>query len=193
MSHTILTTHVLYRSFQTGAVVGHALELTRSLFRKSRSLKSEPVLASTLRSAGVGAVAGTALMVPGLYMRMRGREEIEWKDRSWRLLENEGQKAVDDCSIVGSAVGTLAGARQIMAHETNGVKALKVAGGAGVGSLVGVVVYLGWRYGLMRGEQPMSKRSVFQGSSHLGKCVPLLMPLSISRFEMQLLRQCGSC
>lgn len=158
MSHTVLTTHVLYRGFQTGAVVGHALELARITLKKGRSPSAEPILASTLRSAGIGAVAGTALMVPGLYMRMRDREEIEWKDRSWRLLENEGQKAVDDCSGIGTVFGALVGARQTLPRETAGVKTLKIAGGAGVGSIVGVVVYLGWRYGLMRGEQPTVKR-----------------------------------
>lgn len=158
MSHTILATHTLYRGFQTGAVVGHALELGKQLFKKSRSFGSEPILASTLRSAGVGALVGTALMVPGLYVRMRGREEIEWKDRSWRLLENEGQKAVDDCSAVGTAVGAIAGARQVLAHETAKLKAFKIAGGAGVGSIAGVVVYLGWRYGLNGGHEPAAKR-----------------------------------
>lgn len=161
MSHTILTSHVLYRGFQTGAVLGHSLKLARSLFTKSGKLSGEPILASTLRSAGIGAVAGTALMVPGLYMRMRGREEIEWKDRSWRLLEHEGQKAVDDCSIVGTAVGSVVGARQLVSHEAARVKALKVIGGAGVGSIAGVVVYLGWYYGVMRGEH-LNKRLVVQ-------------------------------
>lgn len=161
MSHTILTSHVLYRGFQTGAVVGHSLKLARSLFTKSGKLSGEPILASTLRSAGIGAVAGTALMIPGLYMRMQGRDEIEWKDRSWRLLEHEGQKAVDDCSIVGTAVGAVAGARQLVSHEAARVKALKIIGGAGVGSIAGVVVYLGWYYGVMRGEH-LNKRSVVQ-------------------------------
>jgi hypothetical protein len=27
----------------------------------------------------------------GLVGRMWGREDIEWKDRSWRLMENKGQ------------------------------------------------------------------------------------------------------
>lgn len=158
MSHTILTAHVLYRGFQTGAIVGQSLKLARSLFTKSALLLNETMLASTLRSTGVGALTGTALMIPGVYMRMYGREEIEWKDRSWRLLESESQKAVDDCSGIGTVVGALFGARQILSHESTRTKAFKVAGGAGVGSIAGVVVYLGWWYGLKGSERPASEK-----------------------------------
>ena len=160
MPYTILTTHVLYRGFQTGAVVGHSFKLARSLFSKSTIMSKETILASTLRSTGVGALTGTVLMVPGLYMRIRGRDEIEWKDRSWRLLENKSQMAVDDFSVVGTAVGTLAGARQVMANQTFQSKVYKVAGGAGIGSILGVVVYMGWWYGLKGGDHSTTERSV---------------------------------
>lgn len=160
MSHTVLITHVLYRGFQTGAVVGHSLKLAKSLFKKSSIMRNETILATTLRSTGVGALTGTALMVPGIYMRMRGREEIEWKDRSWRLLEHEGQKAVDDCSVVGTVFGALFGARQIASHQSARTKIFTLAGGAGVGSIAGVIVYLGWWYGLKGGEHHVSERSV---------------------------------
>jgi hypothetical protein len=48
---------------------------------------------------------------------MRRSDEIKWKDRSWRLLENNGQKAVDDCSIVATAVDALFGVRKIVIHK----------------------------------------------------------------------------
>jgi len=160
MSHTILTTHVLYRGFQTGAIVGQSLKLARSLFTKSAIPHNETILASTLRSTGIGALTGTALMVPAVYMRMYGREEIEWKDRSWRLLESDSQKAVDDFSGIGTLVGALFGTRQIVPHQSTRTKVFKVAGGAGVGSIAGVVLYLGWWYGLKGGERSASERSV---------------------------------
>ena len=119
MSHTILTTHVLYRGFQTGTIVGQSLKLARTLFTNSAILPNETILASTLRSTGVGALTGTALMIPAVYMRMYGREEIEWKDRSWRLLESESQKAVDDFSGIGTVVGALFGARQIVSNKVH--------------------------------------------------------------------------
>jgi hypothetical protein len=82
MSHTVLTTHVLYRGFQTDAVVSHSLKLARSLFQKNTILRNETILAATLRPTGFGALTGTVLTVPAVYMRMNGRGEIEWKDRS---------------------------------------------------------------------------------------------------------------
>jgi hypothetical protein len=158
MSHTVLTTHVLYRGFQTGAIVGHSLKLARSLFQKNKIPRNETILAATLRSTGFGALTGTALMVPAVYMRMKGREEIEWKDRSWRLLENNSQKAVDDFSVVGTAFGALFGARQIASQQSARAKVLLVAGGAGVGSIAGVMVYLGWWYGLKGGDRSAPER-----------------------------------
>jgi len=158
MSHTVLATHVLYRGFQAGAIVGQSLELARSLFTRRVLLPNETMLASTLRSTGVGALTGTALMIPAVYMRMHGREEIEWKDRSWRLLESKSQMAVDDCSGIGTAVGALFGARQIVSHQSTRTKMFKAAGGAGVGSIAGVIVYLGWWYGLKGSERSAAER-----------------------------------
>jgi hypothetical protein len=42
----------------------------------------------------VGAVIGTAAMAVMLPYYMYGREVVEWQDRSWRLLANEGQVEV---------------------------------------------------------------------------------------------------
>jgi hypothetical protein len=66
VSHTILTTHVMYRGFQTGAVVEHSLKFAISLSKKPTTLRNETVPAITLRSTGIGALAGTALMVPAV-------------------------------------------------------------------------------------------------------------------------------
>jgi len=78
----------------------------------------------------------------GLYQTMAGREDIEWADRSWRLLANKGQVEVDDFSLLGAVGGALAGVR-IM----NGAAWRGVVGGAGLGSCVGVLGYMGWRHG----------------------------------------------
>ena len=47
-----------------------------------------------------------AVALPG---RMWGREDIEWRDRSWRLLENKGQKEVDAWGVLGAGVGAVVG------------------------------------------------------------------------------------
>ena len=104
---TILTTHVLYRGFQTGAFLGLAASSATS------AIKRQAVLPTALRATGNGAILGTALMIPGLAIRMWGREEIEWRDRSWRLLENRGQMEVDDWSLAGTLAGGLATSRKL--------------------------------------------------------------------------------
>jgi hypothetical protein len=67
---------------------------------------------------------------------MRGREEIEWKDRSWRLLENPGQVETDDWTVVGAGAGALIGA--------NAVKGL---GWRGAGWRIGIGD-CGWHVGI---------------------------------------------
>ncbi|KAF2225808.1 hypothetical protein BDZ85DRAFT_279468 [Elsinoe ampelina] len=132
LPHTILTTHVLHRGFQSGALLALPFASAEYLYRRRQGLPPSPSPASSpargphnlstspgvsslnvkegfssllLRRAGMGAVIGTGFMVPGLFMRMRGREEIEWADRSWRLLENEGQMEVDGWSCLGMLAG----------------------------------------------------------------------------------------
>lgn len=89
-------------------------------------------------------------MVPALAARMWGREEIEWSDRSWRLLENEGQKEVDDWSLAGTVAGALVTARRTTASQAG--RGLQMLGGSGAGSMVGVVGYMVWRYGVHGGQ-----------------------------------------
>jgi hypothetical protein len=141
LAATILTTHVLYRGFQTGAALG-------PLGRAALSLRAKSPLTSTslLRAAGTGGVVGTGILGVALIGRMWGREEIEWKDRSWRLMNHKGQVAVDDWSQVGGVLGAGLGATRVRVLGWRGV-----VGAAGVGSLVGVVGCLG--YGLVMGEQ----------------------------------------
>jgi hypothetical protein len=69
---------------------------------------------------------------------MRGREEIEWKDRSWRLLENKGEMSTDWVSmgavVPGALVGALAARRgAVPVSVLNGT-----LGGAGIGMGLGV-------------------------------------------------------
>jgi len=136
--HAILAAHVLYRGFQSGALAGSLAPLPLMLFRPL----SAPLPMAMLRSAGVGTVVGTSLLTLGLVGQMWGREEIEWRDRSWRLLENKGQMEVDTWSMLGTVAGGLLG--------RGGWR--ERLGGAGLGSLTGVMGYLGWRYGVKKGK-----------------------------------------
>ena len=150
-SHPILYTHVLTRAVQTGTVVGTAIGTSLFLIRRAGVLKPLAVpstLAATLlRSAGVGSVVGLGVLSVGLPIRMRSQEEIQWKDRSWRLLENKNQVEVDDWTYPGMALGlaSAAAAREV------GWRGLM--GRVGVGSMLGALGYVGWRYGVKGGKR----------------------------------------
>ena len=145
---TILTAHVLDRGFQSGAVIGLASGVIRSLIRK------RPLATAILTPTGTGALIGTALMIPGLPFYMSGKEDIEWRDRSWRLLENEGQKEVDDWSSVGFVGGVIAAARSEAYRQATKGRVLKLIGGGALGDLLGVTGYMAWRYGVHGGKWP---------------------------------------
>lgn len=135
LGKTILTIHVLNRGFQSGAVIGLGIGAVRSLIRR------KPFV-TALAQTGYGAIVGTALMVPGLPFYMHGRTDIEWKDRSWRLLENEGQKEVDDWSTIGCLGGTLAALRSPAAMQAGRLGFVRFIGGAALGDLLGVTGYM---------------------------------------------------
>jgi len=78
---------------------------------------------------------------------MWGREEIEWKDRSWRLLENKGQVETDDWTYGGMAVGLAA-----TALLKRPVGWATTVGSIGTGSVAGTLGYMGWRYGIHGGK-----------------------------------------
>lgn len=144
--YTILTTHVLTRGLQTGSLLGTSIGASVYLYRRARSLPSSNFTTALLRSTGVGAVTGTALLGVALVARMWGREQIEWQDRSWRLLANKGQVECDDWTYSGMGVGLLGGLSQ------RGLGWRGIAGGVGVGSVMGMVGYMGWRYGVKGGK-----------------------------------------
>ncbi|KAJ5669212.1 hypothetical protein N7462_010282 [Penicillium macrosclerotiorum] len=132
-ARTILATHVLSRGFQLGSAIG-LLNSGAAVLLRRRSLTA-PVL---LRSTGTGAIIGTGIAGVGLVARMWGREEIEWQDRSWRLRYNSGQVAVDKWSEPFAAIGAFAvAARGASGSLMGGWRGL--VGGAGVGSLAGIV------------------------------------------------------
>ena len=95
---------------------------------------------------------------------MYGREEIEWKDRSWRLLENKGQVEVDSWMLSGAAIGAVAvgvsGRSGKLPMALNGRILSAVLGGAGLGMSAGTAGYMGWRYGVHGGKWPERKTTV---------------------------------
>ncbi|KAF5505841.1 hypothetical protein CGCS363_v005339 [Colletotrichum siamense] len=173
LSHTILGVHVLTRGYTTGAIVGLGAVSAGSLYSRLRgATKPVPTIASSpavaaaasatmqkglprlLRKTGTASAVGLGLMGLALAGRMQGREDIEWRDRAWRLLENPGQLETDDSTYGGAAAGVVAlGAWRLAgAKGVGGLRA--AAGAAGLGSVAGTVGYMVWRYGMHAGKFP---------------------------------------
>jgi hypothetical protein len=145
LSRTLLSAHILSRAFQTGAVGGLTYTLGARLFGRYPA-----ILTRTAKSA----LWTTAIFIPGIPLYMWGKTDIEWKDRSWRLLENQGQMEVDDWSSAGFVGGlAVAGWRELGRQATKG-RLLRLTGGAAVGDLVGVAGYMVYRYGMHGGKWP---------------------------------------
>ena len=80
---------------------------------------------------------------------MWGREEIEWKDRSWRLLENKGQIEVDTWGYLGIGVG---GAALLATRGLRGAGWEMGVGSLGLGVTCGVIGYMVFRHGIKGGK-----------------------------------------
>ncbi|KAK2002680.1 hypothetical protein LX36DRAFT_221096 [Colletotrichum falcatum] len=158
LARTILTVHVLARGYTAGAVVGLGVSAVGGLYNRIRGANaSAPAPITTalrsarlLRSTGTASAVGLGLMGIALAERMRGRDDIEWRDRAWRLMANRGQLETDDWTYGGAAAGLFAAAATPHVRAIGGRRA--VAGAAGLGSVAGTVGYLVWRYGVHGGK-----------------------------------------
>lgn len=144
-SHAILYLHVIRASAMTATFLSVPLTGLSVLISRLRQQPAPPttlltrLLVNSARGVVVGTVAG-AVMTWG---RMRGREEVEWQDRSWRLLENKGEVDTDWETVAGTGVGAVAGAvaaRRGVVPVGVGRAAL---GGAGMGLGSGVLFMVG--------------------------------------------------
>ncbi|KAL8383108.1 hypothetical protein RB595_006730 [Gaeumannomyces hyphopodioides] len=166
LHRTILAAHVAARAATTGALAGAAVHGVRALLPKraattTTATTSAPAALRLLRASGTGVAWATALA--GLYLgaRMARWEPIESQDRAWRLMENQGQLETDDWTVAGTVAGVAAATA--LASSGGGGGGLGAGmrllgwrgllGAAGSGSVVGMVGYLGWRYGVKKGQR----------------------------------------
>lgn len=149
LARTILTTHVETRAITTGTILGAGVLGTREVFQRLRKTATPtvPRPQAYLRAAGKGTAWTLGIVSIGLVGRMWGREEIEWQDRSWRLLENKGQLETDDWTYGGMLAGLAATA--LLRRPVGWAAAL---GSVGAGSVAGTLGYMGWRYGVHGGK-----------------------------------------
>ncbi|KAM4056293.1 hypothetical protein HRG_003210 [Hirsutella rhossiliensis] len=173
LARTILTTHVATRAVTTGTILGvgasEALRVIRSLRGgKPTSPTAAPPGGSTapggssngmlprlLRPAATGSLVGVGLAAAALALRMRGREPVEWQDRSWRLLANRGQVETDDWTYAAMAA---AAAASLASARGRALGLVGVVGALGLGSVGGMVGYLAWRHGVLGGRVPDAGR-----------------------------------
>jgi hypothetical protein len=146
LARTLLTAHVLYRGFQSGAALGLFYGTSRVLVRDFRQGIRTALVGgwpAIQRSTGVGSLIGIGILAIGLPLQMAGKEEIEWKDSSWRLLESQGQLAVDDWTLAGTLVGL--GSSALSRRQPAVPLGWKMVLGRGaLGSTVGLLGYFIW-------------------------------------------------
>ncbi|KAF2629625.1 hypothetical protein BU25DRAFT_447075 [Macroventuria anomochaeta] len=144
-AHAILYLHVIRASAMSFSFL--SLPFTGATLLTSR-LRKQPIntrtlLSRTLLNSGRGLIVGTVAGATMTWGRMQGQEEVEWQDRSWRLLENKGEVDTDWETIGATSVGALAGvvaARRGTVPVSLGRAAL---GGAGLGLGSGVLFMVG--------------------------------------------------
>lgn len=89
---------------------------------------------------------------------MWGKEQIEWQDRSWRLLEMPGQVKIDDWTVAGMVVAPVVWAGAGMGTGLTGKRwMLGLTGAGAVGSVAGTIGYMVWRFGMNGGKFPIKK------------------------------------
>lgn len=168
LARTILTSHVLLRGFTTGPVLA-MLPLTISLLRQPLTALSPTT--RLLHASAAGAAWGTGISAVALVGRMWGRDQVEWQDRSWRLLANDGQVECDWWCLGGAGVGAAVATSTTSAGRGKNVvmpglagagaragAARVLLGGAGLGSIVGTVGYMVCRYGMGMGRAARAER-----------------------------------
>ncbi|KAH7074941.1 hypothetical protein BKA63DRAFT_514030 [Paraphoma chrysanthemicola] len=143
--HAILYLHVMRASAMSFSFISFfrfPVSLLNARYRKL-PIDMRAITARTLQSSGhalvIGSVAG-ALMTWG---RMRGKEEIEYQDRAWRILENKGEGKTDWAVMGGAGAGAIAGllaARRGVIPVSVGSAVL---GGMGAGASIGVPFMIG--------------------------------------------------
>lgn len=155
LAKTILTTHVQLRALTTGALLSSTYTTLRQAIPRYR----QPGFAQRLvLSAGRGGLWIQPLMAVALVGRMWGRDDIEWRDRSWRLLENQGQVEVDDWITVGMILAPAAWTASGAGRGLTGARwLLALTGTSALGSVGGMAGYMVWRYGVNGGKFPVKK------------------------------------
>jgi hypothetical protein len=139
-ARTVLYLHVMRASAMSFSFLSLAqfpASIVATRYR-NRPIDYNAILARTLKTSGRGLVLGTAAGAFMIWGRMRGRQEIEWKDRSWRILEISGEVKTDWVTLGGAGVGAVVGLVAARRGEVSVTVGNAVLGGSSVGVAGGV-------------------------------------------------------
>lgn len=140
----ILYTHVAHRMVNLSAGIAVITTGAHLAYRKLRP-PSDPmkhaILQQSFTKSLVNASFKSMLIGPAIgaiatTLLMRNKNLIEWQDRSWRLLANNGQNLTDKWSVGGMVIGGALGTVLSRKFRISLPKA--VAGSAGLGCLAGL-------------------------------------------------------
>ncbi|KAF2036047.1 hypothetical protein EK21DRAFT_83770 [Setomelanomma holmii] len=144
-AHAILYLHVMRASAMSFSFISlfrFPASLLNARYRKA-PIDMRTVTARTLQSSGRALVLGSAVGALMTWGRMRGKEEIEWQDRAWRVLENKGEVKTDWVAMgglsAGAAAGLVAARRGVLPTSAGNA----ILGGAGAGAAVGIPFMIG--------------------------------------------------
>lgn len=140
----ILYSHVVHRMINVSAGIAVISTGVRLAYRKYRP-PTEPIKCAILQQSFTKSLLnasyrsiliGPVLGVIATTFVMRNKTLIEWQDRSWRLLANNGQNLTDKWSIGGIIIGAIGGSVASRKFKISLPKA--VAGSASLGCLAGL-------------------------------------------------------
>ncbi|KAL6406837.1 hypothetical protein AUP68_09645 [Ilyonectria robusta] len=145
LPRTFMTVHILTRAVVSGSLLATVIAGAGQLIPSWR-LPLPQFTSRLLHASFATTLVTMGLSEAFMLFYMRDREEIEWQDRSWRLLESETQRGIDDWTYVGMA----AGPAMVLASKGTTLGLAATLGASGLGANVGVMGYLAWKFGIRR-------------------------------------------
>eukprot|EP01119_Soliformovum_irregulare_P024695 TRINITY_DN891_c0_g1_i1.p1 TRINITY_DN891_c0_g1~~TRINITY_DN891_c0_g1_i1.p1 ORF type:complete len:166 (-),score=34.25 TRINITY_DN891_c0_g1_i1:261-758(-) len=135
----ILVTHVAYKGFQAGALVGAGVSLLAQILRfRSFSLQR------LSRASFITGVTSSVLSTAGVFYMMQTMPEEGVTDRAFRLQHNQGQLAVDKMCFQTGAMAALANPLYELIMRRIGILGVPTSAlrGISLGVAVGVVAHV---------------------------------------------------
>ncbi|KAJ3087780.1 hypothetical protein HK100_008238 [Physocladia obscura] len=132
-AHVVLHLHTIHRTVNLFSALATAGLTFRKLALRSAS---PPLFISLLRGNAVAVLLGIGAGAAAVEYRMQEKSNEEWIDRSYRIVHNKAQNAIDTWSAAGALSGffifTLTARKRVI---------VRGLGGAGLGSVVGIASY----------------------------------------------------